>query len=301
MDVLSELLNTVGFGDVEFASIILNEGAGASVERPAARPAIDLLAVKSGAILLCLSGTPERSLWVGSGDMAMLPRGEPCRMVAAPDSGTCRLVHARLVLDRPFFRPLRDALPAILPLRRCEPDGERIVQLVDLAIEEGGGHRAGRETVLALTADLAFAEIVRHHFEACGSEGPDWQSGLRDPHLGDALRILHERPLADWTVESLAREVGLSRSVLAERFHRHFGVGVMHYLLGWRMETAARLLSLPGISIAEAGAEIGYRSDAAFSRAFKRHKGVSPGVWRGKRPIIAADRQKRGAVHGLAS
>ncbi len=104
--------------------------------------------------------------------------------------------------------------------------------------------------------------------------------GLRDPFVGKSLSLLHGGPARDWTIEELAREVGLSRSVLAERFTDLVGIPPMQYLAKWRMQIAAELLSDGGANVATVANEIGYESEAAFSRAFKKMVGVPPSVWR---------------------
>jgi AraC-like DNA-binding protein len=112
--------------------------------------------------------------------------------------------------------------------------------------------------------------------------------GLKHRHVGHALRLIHGQPAKPWTLAMLAREVGLSRSVFADRFARYVGVSPMHYLGRWRMQLAIRRLTIPGVSVAQAGAEVGYESEAAFSRAFKKYVGVPPGSWRRGRSSMAA-------------
>jgi AraC-like DNA-binding protein len=119
-------------------------------------------------------------------------------------------------------------------------------------------------------------------------ESRGWLSGLRDPQIGHALRLIHGQPAQDWTLEGLARAVGLSRSVFADRFTHYSSVSPMQYVARWRMQLAARRLETPGISIAQAGAEVGYESEAAFNRAFKKVVGLPPGAWRRGRLASAA-------------
>jgi len=99
------------------------------------------------------------------------------------------------------------------------------------------------------------------------------------------LRLIHGQPAKPWTLAELAREVGISRSVFADRFAHHVGVSPMHYLARWRMQLAVRRLTIPGVSIAQAGAEVGYESEAAFNRAFKKYVGMAPGSWRKGRSL----------------
>jgi AraC-like DNA-binding protein len=122
-------------------------------------------------------------------------------------------------------------------------------------------------------------------------ENIGWLSGLRDDSIGRALGKLHDRPAHDWSLDGLAREVGMSRSVLAERFTHFVGVPPMQYLAQWRMQLAATLLSSTSMTLAEIAERVGYGSEAALSRAYKRWVGVAPAEWRrGKRSetVLAA-------------
>jgi AraC-like DNA-binding protein len=105
-------------------------------------------------------------------------------------------------------------------------------------------------------------------------------AGLRDPHVGEALRLLHSRPAEAWTLDRLAQAIGLSRTVFVSRFTHYVEIPPMQYLARWRLQLAARLLEQPGASIARAAAEVGYESEAAFNRAFKKFAGRPPGAWR---------------------
>jgi AraC-like DNA-binding protein len=107
-----------------------------------------------------------------------------------------------------------------------------------------------------------------------------WLAGVNDPEVGRALRLLHARPERPWTVEDLAHEVGVSRSALAQRFSELIGEAPMRYLTGWRIQLAKHLILQSGLPIAEVADRVGYESEAAFNRAFKRHVGVPPVAWR---------------------
>jgi AraC-like DNA-binding protein len=111
-------------------------------------------------------------------------------------------------------------------------------------------------------------------------EQAGWLAGLRDPFVGKALSLLHAQPERGWTIEELGKEIGLSRSVLAERFGDLVGMPPMQYLAKWRMQIAAGLLDGGHANIATIAAKIGYGSEAAFSRAFKKMVGVAPSEWR---------------------
>jgi AraC-like DNA-binding protein len=139
--------------------------------------------------------------------------------------------------------------------------------------------------VLSKIAELMFVDVVRRYIDTLPGDARGWLSGLRDPQVGAALAIMHARPAEPWTLERLAREVGMSRSVLADRFVHYVREPPMHYLTRWRMQLATRLLERKGSGIAQVAEEVGYESEAAFNRAFKKVVGVPPGAWRRSRQI----------------
>jgi AraC-like DNA-binding protein len=193
------------------------------------------------------------------------------------------------------FNPLLATLPRLLHVRRGpRSTGDPLDQLIDFTVAESRERRAGGECVRLRLSELMFVEVVRRHLATLPAEETGWLAGLRDPMVGRALALLHSRPAQPWTLESLARDVGLSRSVLAERFAHLVGHPPMGYLTRWRMQVAARLLADGLAKVSAVAREIGYDSEAAFSRAFKRAAGMPPGVWRRRhaaRP--AAARQPR--------
>jgi len=206
---------------------------------------------------------------------------------------TCHFVCGYLGCDARPFNPLLSALPRMLHARSSADGKDWVAQLIRLAVEESERDRTGGETVLAKVSELMFVDVVRNHIDNLPEGSLGWLSGLRDGHVGAALRLIHARPTEAWTIESLAREVGLSRSAFAERFVHYVHITPMNYLGRWRMQLASRLLERPSISAAQAGVEVGYESEAAFSRAFKRFVGVPPGEWRrtrtGTAPVTRRD------------
>jgi AraC-like DNA-binding protein len=142
--------------------------------------------------------------------------------------------------------------------------------------------------MLARLSELLFVEVVRRYLSTQPPENVGWLAGLRDDGVGRALGKLHDRPTHDWTLDDLAREVGQSRSVLADRFTHFVGVPPMQYLAQWRMQLAATFLSSTTMSLAEIADRVGYGSETALSRAYKRWVGVAPAEWRrGKRSVTA--------------
>jgi AraC-like DNA-binding protein len=194
---------------------------------------------------------------------------------------TAKLVCGYLACDARPFNPLLDNLPRVI--KSGDPRGTDpgwLGQFIRLASMESTDKRAGGESVLAKLSELMFIEVIRRYLAALPPEQAGWLAGLRDPFVGKALSLLHGKPAQNWTIEELAKQVGLSRSVLAERFSDLVGMPPMQYLAGWRMQIAGGLLSGGNTNIATVAAEIGYASEAAFSRAFKKMVGVPPSEWR---------------------
>jgi AraC-like DNA-binding protein len=179
------------------------------------------------------------------------------------------------------FDPLRSALPPLLKLDvRSTASGDWIETSFRFAASEIAAGRAGSTTVMAKLSELLFVEAVSRYVASLPEERQGWLAGLRDRHIGHALALLHARPAHAWTAESLAVEVGMSRSAFAERFTSLVGQPPMQYLTLWRMHLAAQRLREGHGSVAQIGFGVGYESEAAFSRAFKREFGSSPGGWR---------------------
>ena len=149
-------------------------------------------------------------------------------------------------------------------------------------IEEAEGMRPGSSAMLARLTELLYVEVLRRYMRQLPSGHTSWLAGVNDPEVGRALRLLHARPERQWTVEDLAREVGVSRSGLAQRFTELVGEAPMRYLTGWRIQLAKHLILQAGLPIAEVADRVGYESEAAFNRAFRRHVGAPPVAWRKK-------------------
>jgi AraC-like DNA-binding protein len=195
------------------------------------------------------------------------------------DGPSCRFVCGYLGCDIRPYNPFIKALPRRLYGRGTAGKGW-LVALINHAVSETGRQHSGGETVLAKLAELLFVELIRQYVNELPPGSRGWLAGLRDPQVGAALQLIHGQPAREWTVESLARETGMSRSVFAQRFNEYTGESPMQYLARWRMQLAARRLENRQVSIAQAAAEVGYESEAAFNRAFKKVVGIPPGTWR---------------------
>jgi len=184
------------------------------------------------------------------------------------------------------FNPVLETLPGLVPIRRppAASAADRLGPVIEFALAESSQQRSGGRCVLLRLSEVLFVEVVRRYLDALGADHTGWLAGLRDPIVGRALARLHERPAHAWTLERLARDVAISRSTLAERFTRLVGEPPMHYLARWRMQLAARLLADGTAKVSAVALEVGYDSEAAFSRAFKKIVGVAPARWRASAP-----------------
>jgi AraC-like DNA-binding protein len=212
------------------------------------------------------------------------------------DGARTRMVCGFLGCDGAESNPVISTLPAMLKLSIEEAGAaEWIRSTFQYAAEEVAAGRPGSETVLAKISELLFVETVRRYVETLPEGQSGWLAGLRDKHVARALSLIHRDIARPWTVEVLGREVGLSRSALADRFIRLIGMPPMHYVANWRVQVARQKLRNTSASLAQIAEAIGYESEAAFSRAFKKAVGTAPATWRRSRtdavPPIRPERQ----------
>ncbi|MHB8410296.1 MAG: AraC family transcriptional regulator [Acidiferrobacterales bacterium] len=177
------------------------------------------------------------------------------------------------------FNPLISALPRILHLPATQAGGW-VSRVIDQAVVESNDPRPGGDAVLERLSEMMFVDAARRYLDRLPEDATGWLAGLRDRFVGKALALIHERPDHDWTVDNLAREVGLSRSALHDRFAGFLGQPPMQYLANWRIQCATRLLRETNRNVATVALDVGYESEAAFSRAFKRLVGMPPAAWR---------------------
>jgi AraC-like DNA-binding protein len=192
-----------------------------------------------------------------------------------------RMICGYLGSDCAEDNPAISTLPALLKLD-AEQGGaaEWIRSTFQYAAEEVAAGRPGSETVLAKLSELLFVEAVRRYAQSLPQGQTGWLAGLRDPYVSRALALLHHNITRPWSVDDLSREVGLSRSALADRFISLIGMPPMHYIASWRMQIATQKLRSTSASLAQIADLVGYGSEAAFSRAFKKAFGTAPATWR---------------------
>jgi AraC-like DNA-binding protein len=198
------------------------------------------------------------------------------------------------------FSPLVESLPTMLIVRGRDEYGA--IEAVDahgtrptvlppgsgtwlgttlkFTINEARVARPGNGAMLGRLTELMFVEILREYMQRLPTSQGGWLAAVNDPHVGKALRLLHANPDRDWTVEELAHEVAVSRSVLAQRFTELVGEAPMKYLAGWRMQIAKQMMREGAGNIQDIATRVGYESEAAFNRAFKRATGSPPAAWR---------------------
>ena len=192
-----------------------------------------------------------------------------------------RLVCGFLGCDSVESNLLISTLPKVLRLNVEEGSAaEWIRSTFQYAADEVTAGRLGSETVLAKLSELLFVETVRRYADNLSEGETGWLAGLGDRYVARALALFHRDIARPWTVDELGREVGLSRSALGERFTRLIGVAPMQYLANWRMQVAAQKLRNSNASLAQVANTVGYESEAAFSRAFKRAFLTAPATWR---------------------
>ena len=196
-----------------------------------------------------------------------------------------RFVCGYLACGRSLCRPLLEALPRVLRIPIGDgPAAALLRNLVRAGVRESAASRPGTASTLAKLSELMFVEAIRRYAENVPPEGAGWLAGVRDPHVGRALALLHAKPGAPWTVDKLARAIALSRSALAKRFPALVGESPMQYLKRWRLALAAQALRSGREAVARVAERAGYESEATFSRAFKQEFGMPPAAWRNAGP-----------------
>ena len=188
--------------------------------------------------------------------------------------------------DQNPFNPLISSLPPFLVIRgvrrqRGAP-ADRLDRLIEVTLAEAQDNQPGGASVRLRLSELIFVETIRRYLGTLPARQTGWLAGLRDETVGRAIGLLHESPSRTWTLPSLAKEAGASRSALADRFTKLVGQPPMSYLTQWRMQLAAQILANGASKVAAVALEVGYDSEAAFSRAFKRAAGVAPAAWRNR-------------------
>jgi AraC-like DNA-binding protein len=283
----------------------------ANTFRPGSERLITFHIVAAGECWISL-GDGERH-WATAGDVIVMPYGDQHRLggtepaacvpiaelIEAPPwtalpvlrhgagGARCDIVCGYLYSRDPLFDPDLRALPPVFVVRPPEgPAAEWVRSSIDYALAVQPSEYAGSTRL----PELLVVEILRLHLATAPAADRGWMGALRDPVLAPALARLHAEPERKWTVLELAREVTVSRSLLDDRFRQVLGRSPIRYLTEWRMHVAEELLGSTDLGVAQVARRVGYESEEAFSRAFKRAQGSSPSIWRATARSMPAER-----------
>lgn len=245
------------------------------------------------------------------GDVVIFPHGDPHQMSSArsvkppfPNYGISAKIDARdlsplraggggdvsrfvcgyMTCDPHLSRPILEGLPAVFKVNvRTDSSGHWLESSIVHLVEEAASGRVGSEAMLAKLSEALFVDTLRRYVDGLPEQQSGWLAGARDPIVGRSLALLHGRVAHPWTIADLADEVGISRSALVERFSRYLTEPPMTYLTRWRLQLAAESLQKTSRGVVDIATDVGYQSEAAFSRAFRREFGLPPGKYRSDR------------------
>lgn len=227
------------------------------------------------------SDTESLPLDIESAIMEKVTRRDMTPMRAGGGGAPTRIVCGFMACDPHLGRPILSGLPAMLKVNvRTDASGQWLESSIVHLVEEAASGRVGSEAMLAKLSEALFVDTLRRHIAGLPEQGTGWLAGTRDPIIGKSLALLHRDIERPWTIGDLALEVGLSRSALVERFTRFLSEPPMTYLTRWRLQLAARALLQTSKGVSEIAADVGYQSEAAFNRAFKRSFGSPPARYR---------------------
>ena len=318
MDAFSEILSGVKLNGAVFFSAEFSAPWGfsapassrlaADLDLGAAHVVLYHFVIDGGAVVDLADGP---SVELTPGDVVIFPHGDPHHMSSGkgaarpfPNYGisakikardltalqaggggdTSRFVCGYMVCDPFLSRPILNGLPPVFKVNvRTDRSGHWLENSIMHLVEEAASGRVGSEAMLAKLSEALFVDTLRRYVSGLPEQQMGWLAGARDPIVGKSLGLLHSRVAHPWTIADLASEVGISRSALVERFTRYLSEPPMTYLARWRLQLAARSLESTPRGVAEIAADVGYESEAAFNRAFKREFGQPPGRYRGDR------------------
>ncbi len=318
MDAFSEILSGVKLNGAVFFTAEFSAPWGfsapaskilaATIAPWAAHLVLYHLVIEGGAIVEMPEG---QSIELKPGDVVIFPHGDPHHMSSGknairpfPNYGiaakiksrdltplraggggeTSRFVCGYMSCDPYLSRPILSGLPPVFKVNiRTDASGHWLESSILHLVDEAASGRVGSEAMLAKLSEALFVDTLRRYVAGLPEQQTGWLTGARDPIVGRSLGLLHSRVAHPWTIADLADEVGISRSALVERFTRYLSEPPMTYLTRWRLQLAARSLEKTSRGVAEIAGDIGYESEAAFNRAFKREFGQPPGRYRSDR------------------
>jgi len=331
MDAFSEILSGVKLNGAVFFNAEFSAPWGISVPASKQMSVADKLAPGAAHFLLyhlVIEGSAVvemdgKALQLNSGDVVIFPNGDAHQMSsqgakrpfadygindkinardlsplhAGGGGETSRFVCGYMTCDPHISRPILNGLPPVFKVNiRTDRAGQWLESSILHLVDEAISGRVGSEAMLAKLSEALFVETLRRYVAGLPEQQRGWLTGARDPIVGKSLGLMHRRVAHPWTIASLAEEVGISRSALVERFTRYLSEPPMAYLTRWRLQLAARSLERTSRGVAEIASEVGYESEAAFNRAFKREFGLPPGRYRSdhKGSFVTSPRNARG-------
>lgn len=314
MDVLSEVLKAVKldgaiFYNAEFSSPWCFASPGSRVLAPLLAPGADHVIIYH----LLIEGRGFARLEEGNripleaGDIVIFPHGDThfvengsgakalddreglrrvlsqgLKLVRLGGGGeVTKLICGYMACDPRLAKILLAGLPPLFKVSiRNDAAGRWLENSIRFSVAENDVSSAGSEAVLAKLSEALFVETLRRYIASLPEQQKRWLAGARDSEVGRALALMHRHPARPWTIADLAKESGISRSVLAERFRHYLNQTPMAYLTRWRLQLGAQMLASTNQSVLQIAADVGYESEAAFNRAFKREFGSPPARFR---------------------
>jgi AraC-like DNA-binding protein len=316
MDVLSEVLKVIKlqgalFYNGEFSapwSVVATSARGlARYVAPGAEHVIMYHLVTEGRASIRMKD--GETITLNAGDIVMIPHGDFHYVENGPRTKTIdnsdqvaevlsqglklsrmggggevtKLVCGYMACEPRLSQVFLSGLPPVFKVSiRNDASGRWLENSIRFSVDQADAHRAGGEAVLAKLSEVLFVETLRAYISSLPGEQTGWLAGARDSEVGKTLALMHRNPAHPWTLADLAKEAGVSRSVLAERFRHYLNEPPMAYLTRWRLQLGAQLLATTSYSVAQIAAEVGYESEAAFNRAFKRDFKIPPARFRVK-------------------
>jgi AraC-like DNA-binding protein len=315
MDILAQVLDRVRLG----GSLLFHFELGHpwSLELPA-RPYALFHYLSQGSATLALG--PGQEFQMSEGDLVVITRGEPhvfysdrgakasqikpLRIMdidrASPRLGVVRhgscaqpratMICGNFTVSRPLFGSVLELLPPVLLLKPTA-DGGWLEAILRRMVSESAVERPGQRVALSRLTEVLFVEVLRSWIASLSPGQGGWLGAISDPHIGPALKLIHENPEQPWTLSDLGQRVGLGRSVFSARFTKLVGQSMHRYVIERRMAEAGFLLETSDESIARIASRVGYETAAAFSKLFNRYHGMSPGRYRATRRSYHGERQ----------
>ncbi len=309
MDALTEVLNSVRVRSTVYCPIEIGAPWGLYIEEEIGAPFFIL--VKGSAFLVIEELNIRR--WLNAGDFIIITKKCACKVSDSPQSeiidlqewlrrnpprpdGTFKVegegeitnfIGGTFFFENHESHPLLKVLPTFLHFSGSSGRSGEDSKIVDwfgttlsFITSEAAAREAGGETIITRLSDILFIQAVRAYANNVSDEQPNWFAAATDPQIGEAIANIHQTPQNPWTVERLATLSGMSRSAFANRFNKLVGEPPLRYLSRWRMHRAIEMITESNLTTAEIAFQVGYESEAAFSKAFKKWNGQGPGSYR---------------------